>query len=273
MAPKKGGGGGGGTTSSSSTSDCGSSSTYPCTTGLFQIYGSSFTQAELYGQVILFSIWTLALIVILITTLRTKAHALKLAITLFLVSFVFLIVRFALILAESDVPIGFRFESSIVILLQRLGMIFLLAGAFSPDGSKLFRLLFYPVLGVYAILNIAYLILDFLISAKAMTAFKDGWRWRLSDRDFGLTNTPYSLHELTMNGAYTLNPFYVESRMFDSSVEDGWQNQRSIQIKIGVASDFLALALAVFIAVVAGFSIWKRRKDHSRGSVSVLNSN
>jgi hypothetical protein len=278
MAPKKGGGGGGGgTTSSSSASDCGSSSTYPCTSGLFQIYGSgngsSFTQAELYGQVILFSIWTLALIVILITTLKTKAHTLKVAITLFLISFIFLVVRFALILAESDVPIGYRFESSIVVLLQRLGMVFLFAGSFSPDGSKLFKILFYPVLGVYATLNIAYLLLDFFISAKAITAFKDGWRWRLSDRDSGLTNTPYSLHELTMNGVYTLNPFYVESRMFDSGVEDGWQNQRSIQIKIGVAADSLALMLAVFIAVVAGFSMLRRKKHHSRGSVSVLNSN
>jgi hypothetical protein len=270
MAPKKGGGGGGGgTTSSSSSSDCGSSSTYPCTAGLYQIYGSAFSQAELYGQVILFSIWTLALIAILIATLRTKAHALKLAITLFLLSFIFCVVRFALILAESDVPIGYRFESSIVVLLQRLGMVLLLAGVLSPDASKLYKFSFYPVLGLYAILNVAYLILDFFISAKAVNAFKDDWRWRLSDRDSGLTNTPYSLHALTTNGPYTLNPFYVESRMLDSSAEDGWQNQRSIQIKIGVAADFLALALAVFINIVAALSMLKRRKDNVRGSVSV----
>lgn len=270
MAPRRGGGGGGG--GSTSSSSCDSSSDYPCTTQLHYIYGSRvssyYTQAELYGQLVLFIIWSIALIVLLIASLKSKARWLHAAMLSFLASFAFLCARYGLMIAESDVPIGYRFESSIVVLLQRLGMIFLFAGVFPPESSKLFKFIFWPILGTYAVLNITYLILDFIISSKGLNVFKDTWDWRLSDRDFGLTITPHGIVELTTNGDFNMSPFYVESRMYDSSSEDNFQHQRSVQIKIGVAADFLALALAVFILAVASITWIKNRRKLIRGSVS-----
>lgn len=233
--------------------------------------GSTFTQAELYGQVVLFSVWSIAMIVFLAQTFRTKAHSLQLAIALFLISFIFLCVLFGPLIAESDVPIGYRFESSIVVLLQRLGMVFLFAAVFPLDTRKLFKMLFYPVLGVYAILNITYLILDFIISSKALNAFKDSWRWRLSDRDAGLTNTLYSFNHLILNGNFVLNSFCVDARMFDIASDDGWQDWRTIQIKIGVAVNFLALTLAVFTAATAGLLLVRmKNKGYVSPPISML---
>jgi len=268
MAPKKGGGGGGGYGGSSS-STCDSSADYPCTDGLFKMYGYFYSQSELYGQIVLYAIWIIALLVIFSQTFKTKARALQLALVLFPISFIFLCVRYGLIIAESDVPIGYRFESSVVILLQRLGMITFIAGVFPPESSKIFKLIFYPFLGVYGVLNITYIIYDFIISNKALDQFKDDWTWRYSDRDFGLTLTPYAIDTgLIWNGDTMLSPIFAASRMFDITDEDNWDAMRGVQIKVGVAADFLALALAVFIAAIAGLSLVRKSHGFAKGAVS-----
>lgn len=236
------------------------------------MYGSRsesyYTQAELYGQIVLFVIWSIAFVILFTQTLKPKARWLQAAIVSFFISFAFLCARYGVLIAEADVPIGYRFESSIVVMMQRLGIIFLFAGVFWPEAGKISRFAFWPVLGIYAILNITYLILDFLISSQAIQSFKyQNWEWRLSDRDVGLTFTPSALEELTMNGATTLSPYYVERRMYNIASDDDFQNKRSIQIKIGVAADFLALALAVFVGIVAGWSTIRKSRSIS-GAVS-----
>jgi hypothetical protein len=153
-----------------------------------------------------------------------------------------------------------------VVLLERLGIVLLIAAAFpSQEARRLTKLVFWPVLAILAILNAAYLILDFLVSTYAIDNWKENWEWRLTDRDTGLVNTPHSIQTLLMNGDNTLSPFYVERRMYDVLDEQGWQTRRDTQVQIGVAADFLALALAVFLAVVALVPRVLRRKSAESG--------
>jgi hypothetical protein len=176
---------------------------------------------------------------------------LQAALLSYLCSFIFLTVRFGLIIAESDVPLGYRYESSVVILLQRLGIIFLFAAALAPDARKVVKIAFYIALGILLNLNITYLVIDFIISSKAVRNYEDDWNWRLTDRDFALAYTPYGLEQLTTNGASNLSPFYVESITYDIGSEDGWQKRRRRQVIIGVVADFVALVLALSLAVIA----------------------
>jgi hypothetical protein len=215
-----------------------------------------------------------ALLVLFFYALKMKGRFLQLAILSYLCAFIFLVVRFSLILAEADVPIGYRHESSVVVLLERLGQVFLFAAAFpSPEARRFTKLVFWPLLGILAALNVAYLILDFLISAFAIDAWKEDWHWRFSDRDFGLVNTPHAIYQLLMNGDSNLSPFFVEGRMYDVLDEHGWQTRRDTQIQIGVAADFLALALAVFLSVVAAVPGLMRKKtaeSRTSGTVSLV---
>ncbi|KAF2871935.1 hypothetical protein BDV95DRAFT_570954 [Massariosphaeria phaeospora] len=267
MAPRRGGSGGSGGSSGSSLS-CDSDADYPCTSGLYELYGHTITfydQAELYGQLVPYVIWCLALGFVFVQTLKFKTRWLQAAILSFLIAFVFLCARFGLLISESDVPIGYRFESSIVVLGERIGMVFLIAGLFPPESRKLFKMLFYPILALCAGLNIAYIVLDFLLSAAALNQYKDSWTWWLSDRDFGLTLTSRHVRELKLNSGYDVSPFYVEDKVFDGFAD--YHSPRSIHIKIGVAADFLALALAVFIAILAGVPRLRTKATPTRGTI------
>lgn len=281
MAPRRGGGGGGGGRGGGGSSCDPMKSDFPCTTQLHYIYGSrvasQFTQSELYGQVVLYSIWCLALVVIYFFSVKPQHRwlpGLRLGILSYICAYIFLIVRYALIISESDVPFDYRYESSVVVMLERLGMVFLLGGAFpGPEARHVTKLVFWPFLAILAALNIAYFVLDFLISADAIAAMKDSitWSWHLSDRDFGLINTPHAINELIMNGRTRLSPYYVEERMYDISDERGWQTRRDAQIKTGVAADFLALILAVGLLVMAATPRILRRKTEGssrKGTVS-----
>lgn len=273
MAPRRGGGGGstGGGSSSGSSSTC--DSDYPCSTEMLYMYGnryiSFYSNNDLYGQLILFAIWAIALAALFIQLRKIKAGFLRLAMGLFLISFIFLAVRFGLLAGNADVPIGYRFESSIVVLLQRLAMPSLFIAVHQQlQSGKVGRLLFWLALSMYAMLNVAYLVLDFIISSQALENFKDTWDWRLSDRDFGLTYTAHEILELKTSATGDgLSPYYIESRAFDGTAYDYLYN-RGIQIKIGVAADFLATALAVVIAVMVAMIWVRRRPDFTQRTVS-----
>lgn len=145
----------------------------------------------------------------------------------------------------------------------------------SPDARAITKMIFYPAVAILAILNVAYIILDFLVSSKALAAFKAEKQWRLTDRDFGLTLTSHGVKELTESWDSLVSPFYVERKLYDIGSEDGWQKHRSAQINVGLASDCLALVLTLLIAVVAAVPKLLRRKrvaNASRTTVSHLHA-
>lgn len=266
MARGRGGSGGGGS-SGSSVCKFGDA---PCHFTITELYGhvytSLFSKGELYGQLIVYIIWSLVLIGLLYTSLRTKARLFQAAVTLFLANFIFLCVRFGLLLGEIDVPVGYRYEISIVVLLQRLGAIFLFAAVFAAlRPKKVSGILGWPLILIYAALSIAYLILDFLVSADAMETYKEEGVWSIGDHDFGLTMTPNQITGLkttALGGDDGLSPFYIKRRVYDGD-DELFTNHRSIQIKIGVAMDFVAIFLSLLLTFLSCFSwIWTRKNEH-----------
>ncbi|CAI4213240.1 unnamed protein product [Parascedosporium putredinis] len=194
MARGRGGSGGSGSSGSSSVCKFGD---YPCHFTITELYGhvytSLFSKGELYGQLIVYIIWSLVLIGLLYTSLRTKARLFQAAVTLFLANFIFLCVRFGLLLGEIDVPVGYRYEISIVIS----------------------GILGWPLILIYAALSIAYLILDFLVSADAVETYKEEGAWSIGDHDFGLTMTPNQITGLkttALGGDDGLSPFTSRGR-------------------------------------------------------------
>jgi hypothetical protein len=270
-APKSRGGGGASGSGSSSSSSCGLPD-YPCSTEISYIYGqrsfSVFSNNDLYGQLVLFSIWTTVLILLLFRTWKCITRWLQLAVGAFLIGYIFLGVRYGLIIGKQDIPIGYRYESSIVVSMQSLGMIALFASTIQLQDGKPLRiglaLLWLP----YAILRVVYIILDFLISSQALNEFKDGWRWTLSDRDFGLTFTKGQIEKLKLSnfhGRY-LAPENIFLRGWPL-LEDFWSN-RNAQIKVGVAANWLAVALVVSILAVSAVGLIKGKSNRAGGIVS-----
>lgn len=267
MARGRGGSGGSGSSGSSSVCKFGD---YPCHFTITELYGhvytSLFSKGELYGQLIVYIIWSLVLIGLLYTSLRTKARLFQAAVTLFLANFIFLCVRFGLLLGEIDVPVGYRYEISIVVLLQRLGAIFLFAAVFAAlRPKKISGILGWPLILIYAALSIAYLILDFLVSADAVETYKEEGAWSIGDHDFGLTMTPNQITGLkttALGGDDGLSPFYIEGKVYGGD-DELFTNHRSIQIKIGVAMDFVAIFLSLLLTFLSCFSwIWTRKNEH-----------
>lgn len=122
------------------------------------------------------------------------------------------------------------------------------------EARKNVRIVFWSFLVGFATLNFIYIIRDFITSHLAVQNWKYGAstsEWTISDRDFGLLTTGFAMRELTLSGGSPLRPLDVEEVMLDVGDEEG----RDLDIKIGVAADFLALVLAVivfFVAVIPG---------------------
>jgi hypothetical protein len=259
MAPKRGGGGGGGSSGSSSSGSTCDDCTFTLTTLYGHRYTSLYSKSELYGQLVLHVIWALALLLVLARTRRLgKALAVQAAAFLLFCASALWAAQFGLLVAETDVPNAFRYVAAVTTMLQRLALPLLLLAAFAQlRAGRLAKLLFYPALAVYAALNAAYLAYDFVLAADALAAFEDEPNdlWRLWDRDFGTTLTPRMVEQLklTASGDSDLAPGYVFSRMA------GGNAKREVQVKVGVAADFLALALALFIGAWVGISLLRKR--------------
>lgn len=270
MAPRRGGGGGIGTGNGGGGSSSSCTSDYPCTSDLQFIYGYRFTSlysdSDVIGQIVLFAIWSVALIaLLLLLNHRWKSAWLPLLISMgsFLASFILLSVRYGLIVGERSVPIEYRYESSVVVLLQRLAMVFLFATVhWELQPRTLSKIVYWIGLAAYAALNVAYLVYDFIISSEALKQFKDDFEWHLSDRDFSLTCTPGMIEKLkTSSLGGSLAPDYIELRMFDPAATD-YLHDRDIQVKIGVAADALAVLLALVIGVLVLITWWRWRKNN-----------
>jgi hypothetical protein len=269
MAPRHGGGGGSGDGSSAGSSSC-SDLTYPCTTQMRELYGSGYyklygfyTRAEAYAQVILYGVWIIALVVLYLLLLRkAKALSPRLAMICLSISFVFLAVRYGMIVGDAWIPIGYRYESSIAVLFWRLGMPLLFLAVYQQLlAGTISNVLFYSGDMVYVVLNIVYAIYDFLIASQAIESFKDFWYWRFSDRDLGLTYSPYAISLLDSGLVFE----YIQGWEFGFG--DDYLHNRGLQIKIGVAADFVAIALAVFVVVLTGWAWLRRRKPLIGGTV------
>jgi hypothetical protein len=228
--------------------------------GDYKLYGY-YSGAEAYAQVILYGVWIIGLVVLYLRLRKAKALSPRLAMICLGISFAFLAVRYGMIVGDTGVPIGYRYESSIAVLFWRLGMPLLFLAVYQLLlAGTLSNVLFYSGDIVYVVLNIMYAIYDFLISSQAIENFKDTWDWYFSDRDFGLTYSPYAISLLIdmQDDGSVPSAGYIQRREF--SLGDDYLHNRGLQIKIGVAADLVAIALAVFVVVLTGWAWLRRRK-------------
>jgi hypothetical protein len=275
MAPRRGGSGGSGGGSSDDGPDfCynDGGGYYSCHDGLFYMYGdfygSLYSNSELYSQLILYAIWSLLLICLLWMSFKNGARILQVAMMSLLISLAFLCTRLGLLIAQSDVPIAYRYESSIVVLTWHVALILLLAAVISTVPGKIWKIGLWVGFGVLASLNVAYIILDFIISSRAVEAYKYLRKWTLTDRDFGLTLTRSMLQELdTSTTIHSDNYSFLYEKLYDAERGE-YEYERAAQIKIGVTIDFLALFLVCTILLSAALELLRQKEGSPRKSVS-----
>ncbi len=254
MAPRRGGSSGGGGSGSGGGISC-SACDSPMSTLFFHLY----SDANMYGQLVVNAIFAAALIAVSLLNRRPAAKLTHLATFCFFAACVFQCVRWGLSLPDDWVPHGYRYESSVVVLLQRLGWPVLLTAllrAMRP--GKI--LAAGPWLGVLVlgVLNLAYVVYDFILTDAAVKEWELGevqGPWRLGDRDFALLWTKSMVGRFTDQPGYTPRPLtwsrdwatrFRAERLYlpaDSSV---FRN-RDTQIKIGIAADVVALLLVLAI--------------------------
>jgi hypothetical protein len=277
MAPRRGGGdgsgSGSGSFSDSSSSSCGSD--YPCNTELNFIYGqrpnSLWNDEELYGQLAASIIWGIVLLVLLALKRPRKKWYLLSSLILFFAAFAFLSVRYGIIAGGNNVPIAYRYEHSIVVLLERLAMPLLLLAVHAETAPGFVSKVGFGIMvAIYMGANVAYAVYDFLVSTDALDNFKnDDWVWRIGDRDFALTMTDSMITALKTGATGSgLDPRYVRSRIFDIFAEDNYMARRDIQVKVGLSADALAFILVLLLGVVVILTTWKRRNHFLRRNVS-----
>lgn len=232
-------------------------------------YFDLYSNTNLYGQVVVNAIWAATLLVVLLFINRKPAAKLvQTASFCFFTACIFLSVRWGLMIAVNWVPHGYRFEHSVVVLMQRLGVPILLAAlirAMKP--SKILGAAPWVGVVILAALNITYIVYDFLLSDASVKEWNHtGGPWRLSDRDFA------ELMSKSMVGKYSDNPEYRKYAtvwsldditrfrlwlMYDPT-EPTIMHNRDIQIKIGLAADVIAMLL---VLVIGGLHIvtWHRQ--------------
>ncbi|KAF8244245.1 hypothetical protein K440DRAFT_636392 [Wilcoxina mikolae CBS 423.85] len=287
MAPRGGRGGGGG------GSRGGGSSAYYNTAITF-IYGHSYSSlysdAEVLGLLVVSIIWTVAFGIMLIRMIRLLRkqvgnRLLKTAISMALISSILYSVRYGLLSAKITVMSSYRFESSVQTLLHKVyePLIFLVVYRFleqqhrfisanKPRGANAAnfqRYLIWIWLFVYGCLCAAYIIHDFSISNQALGRYRTDGQWRYSDRDFGLTFTALQVMQMkTSATGGPLDPVYLRDHSFDLSAPFIPSRQR--QISIGVATDFVAVGLALYLVLYATLLLLRKGRFASHRKASVV---
>lgn len=265
MAPRRGGSGG----SSSGGSGNSCNSPWPCNSELNFIYGnrpaSLWTKDNLYGQLVPAAIWAVALLALcFVRRKRVRGGALLVtSMVFFVISFIFLCVRYGIIVGEANVLIGYRYEHSIVVLMERLAMPLLLAAAHETSEPGLISRIVYGVgVAIYFVVNAVYAVFDFLVSTDGLDYFKEEEVWRLGDRDFAVTMDSSMIKELKTGATGTgLDPSYVRSRLFNPLAEDNYLIHRDNQVKIGVAADVLAVLLVLALGALVLLTAWRRKES------------
>ena len=238
--------------------------------------GSYFSDGELQGQIAMSVLWAVFIIVLLLLSLirgrpRRGILALYLASLAFLISFILLAVRYGIVSADWDVPIGYRFESSVVVLLQRAGLslLFLAVSLQLHPANLVTRVGLGLGVAVYAVLSVVYVVFDFIVSSEGLAGFQDNERWRVGDRDFAMTMDGAMIKQAKTNAfGGGLNPVVIEESIFDDEATD-YLRDRDRQIKIGLAADVIAFILALTLLVLVAVTWFRRRKIGFEGPRNV----
>ncbi|OAA59464.1 hypothetical protein ISF_06399 [Cordyceps fumosorosea ARSEF 2679] len=256
MAPRRGGGSHGGGSGSGSGSGLGCTG---CDTPMSAQFFALYDTGSLYGMLVVNALLAAALLLPLYLNRRPLAKTALLATLLFFGGCVFQCVRWGLVVPDNWVPHGYRFEGSVIVLLQRLGWPTLLAAlllAMRP-GKILGAAAGSGVL-LLAALNIAYLVLDFVISDGAVKDWLagdslGGSPWRLGDRDFGVLWTRRMVKRFTDQPGYAAYPttwsrdqatMYRAWLLYVPPGSAAYRN-RDAQIKVGIAADVVALLVVL----------------------------
>ena len=235
---------------------------------------SLFSDPEVYSQLALACIWAVSLLVLLILSLTTRSTTtspnntaaakatritLRLSLFLFFTAHVLLAVRLGLIVSGSYVYVVYRYESSVVVLAVRLGLaaLFVVAGGLlglqkNRVLSALLKGVYWMAALAYGTLSVAYVALDFIVSADALERYLKRGFWLLGDRDFSLLMNK----EMIMNIKTGLPGSAIDFRflfrsMWDTYEVTTYQNSRDAQIRIGVALGALGVVMAVLLMCAA----------------------
>ncbi|KAL2203575.1 hypothetical protein CC79DRAFT_1371626 [Sarocladium strictum] len=277
MAPRRGGSGGGrdGFSFDTDVNDT------PMRSMFFDLYAKS----DVYGQLAVNAIFAALLLVVFFLNRRPAAKLVHVAAFCFFAACAMQCVRWGLVGGLNWVPRGYRYESSVVVLLQRVGWPVLLVAllrAMRPGkilGAG-------PWLGVLVlgVLNLAYVVYDFLITSSSLKNLNEydpfegaknndfflDWvkhiGWLLGDRDFSLLWTKDMVRRFTDQPEYVSDAtwwsldavvHYRMERLYTPKGSTEFE-QRDTQIKLGLAADVLALVLVV---VIGGLHIvtWHRQ--------------
>jgi hypothetical protein len=179
----------------------------------------------------------------------------------FVVSFAFLCAIYALLLIKSELPIMFRYESSVDVLMRQTDMVAPLAPTLpSPKGKVLSTYVWYG-LAIYASHSTTFVAYNFIISSIAVEGFKSlpsDYGRKITDQDFGLTLTQAILCVLEDNAQYYgdfgwvvgYDNEFVHDKLYD--VNDGlFRQERAQHASFGVAMDISALILVVSMMLIA----------------------
>jgi hypothetical protein len=191
---------------------------------------------------------------------RKRAWLLQAAMFSFLIAFALHYTRYGLLLTGAEIFPAYWYESSVIVLFSKIGTIALFAAALPSSTGKLFRLVLWVGLVVYSALAIAYVVLDFLISSTAVREFEAdaSYGWKLTDRDFGVTLTQAMIDRL-------------QEMSHDDVMSGAFHGQRTTQIRVGIAADYVAALLAIYLLVVTALMLAHTRlKGTVEGAVSII---
>lgn len=265
MAPRRGGGihiGGGGSVGG------GGIKCTNCDTTLNSMYFNLISDANTYGQLIPNVIFAAALLGVFFINRRPAAKLAQLATFCFFTACVFQSVRWGLITHNIEIPHGYRCEASIIVMMQRVGWPVLLAAllrAMRP--GKILGAGPWAGLFVLSVLNVTYVVYDFILTDLAIKDFKmSEVFWSLSDRDFG------SLWSKSMVDRFTDQPedndYRIKWSQDDALRYRAWnvymasgspnRKDRDTQIKIGLAADVVALLVVLALGGLHAVT-WRRQ--------------
>ncbi|ATY66546.1 hypothetical protein A9K55_000680 [Cordyceps militaris] len=264
MAPRRGGsfGSGSGSGGSGRGPSCSS-----CDSAMSALFLDLYDNGNLYGLLVINALFAAALLVPLALNRRPLAKLALLASFLFFTGCVFQSVRWGLIIPDNWILHGYRVESSVVVLLQRLGWPAVLAAllrAMRP--GRLSAAAAWAGVLLLGVLNLAYAALDFVVSDAAI---KD-WEtppsgWILGDRDWALLWTPGMVRSFTDQptrehepGTWSLNTARNRAWLLYLPAESGIFRKRDAQIKLGLAADVIALLVVLALAGVHAVT-WRRQ--------------
>lgn len=279
MAPRRGGsfGSGSGSGGSGRGPSCSS-----CDSAMSALFLDLYDNGNLYGMLVINALFAAALLVPLALNRRPLAKLALLASFLFFTGCVFQSVRWGLIIPDNWILHGYRVESSVVVLVQRLGWPAVLAAllrAMRP--GRLSAAAAWAGVLLLGVLNLAYAALDFVVSDAAI---KD-WEtppigWILGDRDWALLWTPGMVRSFTDQptrehepGTWSLNTARNRAWLLYLPAESGIFRKRDAQIKLGLAADVIALLVVLALAGVHAVT-WRRqgKAELPRRRVSTFDS-